>query len=85
MSRFILRNQDKISKALGKDYVKLLLDSLKDHFNSNKEIEEHTYENLKYKIIHIQNVQKNTDSIFEFAIVKKTFDVYTLAYYSCMS
>jgi hypothetical protein len=85
MPRYILRNQDKISASLGKDYVKLLLNSLKDHFKSNKEIEEHTYENLKYKIIHVHNVQKNTDSIFEFAIVKKTFDVYTLAYYSCLS
>ena len=88
MSRFSLRNQAKIEKALGKPYLELLLKSLKLYFETSTEIEEHYYAHLDNgkgcQIIHVPNVQKNTDSWFEFVITRKTFNVYNLAYYSAM-
>jgi hypothetical protein len=85
MARFALRNQKKIAESLGKDYLDLLLRSLKEHFSKTEVIEEHTYETLKQKVVHVQSVQKNTDTTFEFVIIGKTYDVYRLAYYSAMS
>lgn len=85
MSRFSLRNKDKIINSFGQRYCDLLIDSLTDHFKDNKVIEEHTYEGVNFKIIHVPNIQPKTDSIFEFAITSKMFDVYNLAYYSAIS
>lgn len=83
MARYSLRNQDKIKKALGDDFLKWLLLSLNSHFKSGKEIIEHEYNNENFKVIHVDNVQPNTDSFFELFVIKKTFDVYNLAYKSC--
>ncbi len=81
MARFSLRNQNKIEKTFGYDFLQCLLSSLKKTFEINI-IEEHTYENEKYKIIHSHNVQKNSDSFFELYIISKTYDVFNLAYKS---
>jgi hypothetical protein len=85
MIRFSLRNQKKIEDALGKDFLKWLLLSLKEYFNKGVEPTEYQYDNdnTGYKIIHIDNVQPHTDSYFELYIIKKTYGVYNLAYKSC--
>jgi len=83
MARYSLRNQNKIKKALGDNFHKWLILSLDSHFKSGKEIIEHEYEKERFKVIHVDNVQPKTDSFFELFVIKKTFDVYNLAYKSC--
>ncbi len=78
MARFALRNQHLIIKSLGLEFNKLLLESLKTHFNSNVEIKENVYSD-KYSTVHVNNTQ-NIDSFFEFYVIRKTYDVYILAY-----
>lgn len=82
MARYVLRNQHKIEKAFDKEYLNLLLKSLDEHFNKYSEIKEHEYYNEKFKVIHVDNAQPNTDSFFEFYVIEKKFDVYRLAYKS---
>ena len=85
MSRYSLRNQSKIQSSFGEDFLIWLNESLRKHFDNNDKIEEFEYEGEKYKVIHIQNVQPKTDSIFELYVISKMYDVYNLAYKSCMS
>jgi len=83
--RYSLRNQSKIQNSFGEGFLLWLNKSLKNYFKNTDKIEEFEYENEKYKVIHVQNIQPKTDSIFELYIVSKTYDVYNLAYKSCMS
>jgi len=83
--RYSLRNQDKIKNSFGEDFHKWLMLSITEHFKNNSEIDELTYPSEKYKIIHVNNIQPKTDSFFELYVIKKTFDVYNLAYKSCAS
>ncbi len=83
MARYSLRNQDKIKNSFGEEFLELLISSLNEHFTTAREIVEHEYDNEKFKIIHVDNVQPKTDSFFELFVIKKTFDVYNLAYKSC--
>jgi hypothetical protein len=85
MARFSLRNQDKIQDSFGESFLNYLLKSLKFYFENTKEIKEYIYENEKYKVIHVNNIQPHTDSTFELYVISKNFDVYNLAYKSCMS
>ena len=84
MLRYSLRNQKKIADRLGDEFLKWLLLSLNDYFNKNVEPTEYKYGNEKCPIIHITNVQPHTDSTYELYIIKKTYNVYNLAYKSCM-
>ena len=83
--RYSLRNKLKIQNALGLDFFNCLTNSLDYEFKNNNNIIEHTYENEPFKIIHVNNIQPNTDSFFKLYIISKTFDVYNLAYKSCAS
>jgi hypothetical protein len=85
MNRFSLRRQDKIENSFGEPFLKCLIDSLTEYFKTHSEIEEFEYPNEKYKIILVNNVQPHTDSTFEFYVISKTFNVFNLAYKSCMS
>ena len=82
MARYALRNQKKIADAFGNEYLELLLKSLDTYFATAKHIEEHTYEQEDYRIIHANSVQPNTDTFFEFYVIERKFDVYKLAYKS---
>jgi len=84
MIRFSLRNQDKIKNSLGEDFLNCLLLSLKDYFNKGVEPIEYDYDSGKFKIIHITNVQPKTDSLFELYVISKHYNVWNLAYKSCM-
>jgi UDP-2,3-diacylglucosamine pyrophosphatase LpxH len=83
--RYSLRNQYKIKEKLGEEFLKYLLLSLNNHFNINLEIIEYQYDNEKYKVIHVDNVQPKTDSYYELFVIKKTYDVYNLAYKSSVN
>ena len=85
MSRYSLRNQSKIQSSFGEDFLIWLNKSLKIHFDNTDKIEEFEYEGEKHKVIHIQNIQPKTDSVFELYVISKMYDVYNLAYKSCMS
>jgi|GEM_PF-5939464 hypothetical protein len=87
MYRFSLRNQAKIAKALGEDYLKLLLDSLEAYFCDRTspidevgEVKDNKTTGRIY--IFIPSVASNSEIEFQFAVIRKTFDVYNLAYYS---
>lgn len=84
MYRFSLRNQHKIKDKLGEEFLNCLIDSLTEYFKTHSEIEEFEYPNEKYKIILVNNVQPHTDSTFELYVISKTFNVFNLAYKSCM-
>ena len=84
--RYSLRNQDKIRKAFGQDFLNCLLASLLLHFQTHPEIIPiPEYMNEPYPIIHVQNAQPKTDSTFELYIISITYDVYLLAYKGSMS
>jgi hypothetical protein len=82
MARYSLRNKHKIKQSLGDIFLNTLILSLNDYFKNSKEIVEYDYQNEKFKVIHVNNIQKNTDSFFELYVLSKTFDVYNLAYKS---
>ena len=81
--RFALRNKTKLIKAFDESYYNLLMDSLKQHIANNETIQGYSIEGEKYQIIDVPNAQPNTDSFFQFAVVRVKYDVLTLAYYSC--
>ena len=83
MIRFSLRNQEKIKKSLGEDFLKHLLLSLKDYFNKGIVPIEYDYDNQQFKIIHVTNVHPRADSYFELYVISKHYNVWTLAYKSC--
>jgi hypothetical protein len=83
--RYSLRNQHKIKERLGEPFLNCLIQSLNEHFKKHTKIEEIEYEKEPYKIIWVNNIQPKTDSTFELYVISKTFDVYNLAYKSCMS
>lgn len=82
MARYALRNQQKISDTFGKDYTELILKSLDYYFANANQIVMYDYEGQPYSIIHVDNVQPNTDMFFEFYVLEKKYDVYRLAYKS---
>ncbi len=82
--KYTLRNQHKIKASLGSDFLKVMLDSLAHHFKTKESIEELTYENEKHKVIHVESIQPKTDTTLEFYVISTTYNVYLLAYKSCM-
>ena len=80
--RFALRNQQKIVKSFGVEYLNLLLGSLEKHFKDNEIIKEETIEGGKYNVIYVHSVAPNSEIDFQFIIVSKKYYVYLLAYYS---
>lgn len=88
--RFSLRNQKKIEKKLGADYLALLKKSLDVHFteyNMNyAKIPEVTYPKLvkgkDMQGLHVPSVHPRSDIDFEFIIYGRCYDVLHLSYYS---
>jgi len=78
MPRFSLRNQDKIAKHYDEKYVKRMLDSLKIYFEAGK-IEEIQIEGDKFPVIMLDDCG-HTVNMFVFYVIRKTYDVYNLAY-----
>lgn len=80
--RYALRNQDKIRNALGEDLLLRILESLKQGFelwgdNIDKQIK--SVEGHPYPILTLDDAQHSSNAV-AFYVVKKQFDVYTLAF-----
>jgi len=71
MARFSLRNQDKISKKFGSDFLYSLLSELRNSFNNNSEFIMYD-DTTNYKFIIVGK--------HEFYIIRQLFDCYNLAY-----
>lgn len=80
MPRYSLRNQKKIANSFGEDFLKWLKLSLNETFKQDK-IEEHTYDNVRMKIVHSTNIG-HPEGVFELYVVSKTYDVFNLAFKS---
>jgi len=71
MARFSLRNQDKISKEFGSDFLRKILYELKNEFDNKSEFI--LYESTtKYKFIKVGQ--------YEFYVIRQLFDCFNLAY-----
>lgn len=79
--RFALRNRDKLIKSFGSEYYNSIVFSLKRYFESN-EVHKYNIEGKKYQFIDIPNICSQTDSFFQFAIIRQRYDVLILAYYN---
>lgn len=85
--RHTLKKQKEISNRLGKDYLKLLLDSLSTYFKERKEpipeyIQSEDGKERTRIYILILSVFKNSEIEFQFILLSKTFNVYNLYYFS---
>ena len=77
MARFSLRNQKRISASFGEKHLKLILRSLQDYFSSDTNIQELVYDGVNLKVIQ---VVVDLDVTLEFYVIRKTYDVFNLAY-----
>lgn len=75
--RYSLRNQEKIQKTFGVEFLNVILASLFMHFHECKDTE--LKEDGKYKILTVIN-QKEPTKVIEFYVLSITYDVYNLAY-----
>lgn len=82
--RFALRNKKKIIDAFDETYHNRMVASLKAHFIQNETIEEHKNDQDKYAITIVSDLE-NTDGMFIFYVIRKTYDVYLLAYKTFVS
>jgi len=77
--RYTLRNKNKIEDAYDKSILKRIDKSLKVHFGRNKEIELHQVGDDKYKTLIVDDAG-HSFNIISFYVIKKKYDVYTLAF-----
>jgi hypothetical protein len=76
--RYTLRNKDKIKKAYSSQYLDRMVKSLDTYFKTNEEIkEEDSGEN--FNIIIVSDIEHSVNC-FVFYVIKKTYDVYLLAF-----
>ena len=81
--RYSLRNKDKLVKAFGIDFYRELDESLKHHFRSVVEIQEHAETGHANMFVRVPSVKGKQE--FTFAITGKKYDVYNLAYYQIIN
>lgn len=79
MARYTLRNKEKIAQAFDQAYLSRMVSSLDSHFSDSKEIEEHDSGDNRYNMILVDDIGHSVN-MFEFYIIKKTYDVYLLAF-----
>lgn len=76
MPRYALRNKRKIRKAFSEKKTQNIINSLKRGFPEGiKDI----YEGKPYSMISVEDLEHTSDIII-FYIIKKTYDVYQLAF-----
>ena len=80
--RYALRNQKKIKEALGEELLRRILESLEKGFKQygediEKEIE--IVEDHPYPILTLNDAW-HTFNLVDFYVIKKQYDVYTLAF-----
>jgi len=79
MARWSLRNQEKIAKAFGEKQLVRMTISLNRHFKQSAEIQSTLIPGDKYETIVIDDTG-HTSNLIAFYIIRKTFDVYNLAF-----
>jgi len=79
MPRYSLRNQTKIKEHFDQKTLSRIIESLDSHFNEEKEIIEHSMPGFNYKAISVDD-SGNSCGFIIFFVVRKTFDVYNLAF-----
>lgn len=79
--RYALRNQQKIKEALGDDLLVRIKQSLKEAFAIYKDIEQHItpVEGEPFPILMVGD-SGNTSNMVAFYVIKRKWDVYTLAF-----
>ncbi len=77
--RYALRNKHKITAAYDLKYYNRIIESLDKHFAENEEIELIQIEGDDYESIMVNDVG-HTVNMFVFYMIRKTFDVYNLAF-----
>lgn len=79
--RFALRNKDKLVNAFGKEAHQLLLDSLKDYARNHEDVSVSGSlpGERSYQVFLVPSL-KGTGDRFKFAIIKKVYDVYHVAF-----
>lgn len=78
--RFALRNKDKLVNAFGTEAHQLLLDSLKDYARNHEDVSvSGSLPGGSYQVFLVPSL-KGTGDRFKFAIIKKVYDVYHVAF-----
>lgn len=79
--RFALRNKDKLVNAFGIEAHQLLLDSLKDYARNHEDVSVSGSlpGERSYQVFLVPSL-KGTGDRFKFAIIKKVYDVYHVAF-----
>ena len=77
MPRYSLRNKHKIQAHYSKEILDRILCSLNEHFGNGYNIEQQGH--TPYNLITIIDIG-NTCGFIVFYVIKKTFDVYNLAF-----
>lgn len=80
--RYVLRNQERIKNALGEELLQRILGSLKhgfEQYGSDIEKEIETVEGHPYPLLTL-NDAGHSFNVIVFYLVKKQYDVYTLAF-----
>ncbi len=80
--RYALRNQAKIKSALGEDLLQRILESLKQGFelwgdDIDKQIE--SVDGHPFPLLTLEDAG-HSSNVVAFYVIKKQFDVYTLAF-----
>ena len=83
MKRYALRNQNKLIEAFGTERLDIFKKSLDEYFKKDI-IKFEKLEGFEYDFLFVDSVAKNSEITFQFAIVRQQYDVYILAYYSCI-
>lgn len=76
--RYALRNKNQLTLSFGKDFVDLLVSSLNSYFKT--EVIKETKE-IRGKMRDYIEVPYTENNVFQFIIIKQTYDVLLLAYY----
>ena len=85
--RYTLRRKKKIAESLGEDYLALLVKSLDKYFKENSTHGTNTIKEEEaegYNMIFVPSAFERSEIDFQFAIIKKTYNVYNLSYYSAI-
>lgn len=77
--RYTLRNKDRLTLSFGRDFVDLLISSLDTYFKDRVIVPE--IKEINGKMRDYIEVPYTETSVFQFIIIKQTYDVLLLAYY----
>lgn len=85
--RWALRNQNQIKERLGEQFFQELKNSLNSYFKTHKTEDEYSQIPNIVKGYDIQEIPSISEpnKIHQFALIKRVYDVFNLAYYKTIS